>query len=255
MVGGAPGWLLKTARLTAFFEGDNLSRQDWWERLVGSPPVEREEKPAEGRWRDFGPFERFGSAHLIVLHQHGRLDWALQPPPSELGQQALTAHCGVDSSAVDSFVEEVRPLLEGLDLQITRLAVAAELVSSGGTLAECNALVAPLVPFEVIPELRDLQVRANLRRPRQVGPGQGGVNRLVRVTVSAYGLFTVNLSPHGVSAEAEGESGVVATLDFDVNTAPGELPPLQGTDAVEVIGDLMRDVSAIIAEGIKAVVA
>jgi hypothetical protein len=235
-------------RLTAFLGVSPPKDPTWWSDLTGSQPETRVSKPQVGLSQETGTLE---GRTLVLSVQPGRVDWLLNPGPSQLEGSEISS-IGEVTSALNIFVPQMLRWLETAP-PITRLAYGATLLEPvGDTSAGYNRL-AELLPAVHIDPKASSDFLYQINRPRKSTSNieNLSVNRLSAWSVVSLRKFSISFavgSPPIIPVEPSqvGETATAVRIALDISTTPnfhGELPHVRLGEIFEEFIDLAAELA------------
>lgn|SRR5574341_33157 len=238
-------WDVNVLRLTLFPAPIQIGGHgNWWQTLVGEPPLKVMSEPRIGSYQATGPFRQ---ATLILNIDLQRIEWVLTPSESELGsfprilsgfEEGIELFYNIANAWYDS----------GIAPPVVRLAFGAVLFAPVESHADGYSRLSAYLPFELDPEhSSDFLYQINRRRASQTGIGGLIINRLTRWSVATTGQVHFRLSPRsGESIQQHSPPIYACHLELDINTDPefeGELSAAQQESVLKELVALGREIA------------
>ena len=225
----AVAWEAEMLRFSAFpppsviFEISPL-----WERLVGQPPEEIQERPQQGLRSEVGPF---GQYHLFVTQQFARLDIVF----TMHAQQAATLNdfysIGPYEKDEEVYSPVVRKWLE-IAPSLGRLAFAPNLIHRVATQEDGYELLRQILPALPIDPKNSRNFFWQINRPRPSKVLNGvTINRLAKWQMLRRENVQV-IPESGGPISSVGQATFALKLDLDIYTEPFTPIPSESAQAL-----------------------
>lgn len=152
-----------------------------------------------------------------------RVDWFLESQPTQdstaLTEAWMMPHLGHATDVLTSFKDFSTAWLEQCKLEITRVAVGVDLSSPAASPEEAIAVLKQRIPYleDDLPELTELLMRVNRRRPSDVVP------YLNQVATWSTAVQTMSVLTDETQ-QPEPRIAYTAELSLDINTPPNHKP-------------------------------
>lgn len=243
-------WQIESLRLTAFpLPASPVEDVDWWEILVGQPPVSKVLRPREQERMAGGPF---ANGELVNLINPARIDWRLSPSRDQELPMAGFPTIGTFTEIIEPFSQLMNRWLE-LDScpDIRRLAFGTVSIYPVESRVAGYRQLSAYLPSVSLDSERSSDFFYQINRTRDSTTGIAGltINRLSKWSVATMRAGGMMLEPTLITYQQTPQDFFACRLELDVNTLPQRLdllPRMQTTSVLTELIDLGRE---IIAEG------
>ncbi len=216
-------WEAQMLRLTVFpSPAADIVTHNWWEELVGEPPVDVRSQPRMGSRQEGGPFAR---GKLVLNIEPIRIDWLYtnvsDPNSPSVSVGPFEENLGLFQELVERWFNlETAP-------SAVRLAFGAILLAPAETREEGYRQLSPYLPFDLDPVgSRDFLYQINRpRAPRSKIEGLS-INRLTKWSVMSSHEVLFAVTPDKSEQIGIEKVRYACRLELDINTSPefeGEL--------------------------------
>jgi len=244
-------WLLWTARITAFpMAEEEVDFTSWWLELTDTLPETQVRKPAEGKFREEGPFQ---AGKLILSVSPGRIDFAFEPSEHSFAEEHGVPSVGPIEEILPSFVQLGETLLR-LDSfpGVNRLAFAPSLLLPVEDRVTGYAQLDTFLPSVQLDSENSRDFIYRINRPRSSATAIEGlaVNRVATWSVAVFQMASFVAPIAGPARKPVlAEPRYACRLDLDVNTC-GEFEHMLPSDRiVEILLELVETAKEICARG------
>jgi hypothetical protein len=243
---GEKNILIESLRLTAFTGAASAKEITWWSDITGKQPEARTARPPMGFLQETGMFE---GRTLILTIQPGRVDWVLNPGPSDVERKSdELSSIGRFPSALSAFVP---PMLHWLSLgpPISRLGYGATLLEPAADRVAGYKRLAEFLPTVRIDPAgsEDFLYQINRPRPSALGIANLRINRLSAWSVAAVQKFSVAFAfpQHSLPAQSQlGDILMAVRIGLDISTPAN----FQGDLPQEALGSILEELVGLASE-------
>ncbi len=211
-------WQTELIRFTAFPSPlMTVAKQNWWEELMGEPPMKQNREPRTFEQTDEGPFK---NGRLILSVSPIRIDWLYTVPESSLNEAVTRlAVLGSFEQVVKDFSALIYKWLSIPDLNLARVAFGSVLLQEVDTHANGYALVSSYLPFKLDSKnMSDFLYRINRKR-NSATINELVINRLSTWSAISRQNFALLASAGHAIQQSLSEPVYAIRLELDINTA------------------------------------
>ncbi|MEH1790340.1 hypothetical protein [Nostoc sp.] len=218
-------WKTESLRMTAFLSpSSQITEQNWWEEISGSPPEVRSSQPRTGVKQDEGLFQDENTrGKLILAVQPSRIDWllAIDFDPTSFNLQSVVSF----SESVNSFTQLMNRWFN-VSPNLQRIAFAANTLLPFEDVKQAYEYLPGYFPLNQL-DLKNAQdFIYRINRPRNFDDiSDFKINRLSTWSVMTFTTF--KLTNVGSYTNYLPPFNVAIRLEMDINTSTdlsGELP-------------------------------
>ena len=233
-VAGFEAWQIQSLRLTILLNPAPVqAEQNWWERIIGTPPDQVASQPRQALHSEQGSFHN----HSLNLRlQPGKIDWTLTAP--------MTAEVFENIPAIGSFeaaVDIFRPVAhEWLNIcpSFHRLALGMNLFQPAPNKIAAYERIQQYLP-DVRLDIRssDFFYQINRVRNSRTAVQNLRINRLMKWNVLQ---LIVELQPLAVVTAQPASERFACALELDINTTVDRQGDLARNDYEGIFNELLE---------------
>jgi hypothetical protein len=213
-------WQAETLRVTTF-PGTPLEPEKtahWWTQTVGSEPAQRTYKPGQSALEVKGDWD---GHNLLLKVVRNRVDWLLNPGPSDIESRPLPAVGSLD--VLSPFAKLVQTWLGTTAGPWQRLAFGAELFLPVRELEDSKKELRRFVPdvnVDAVGLISDFSIALNKIRESRSGIKDLLINRGMKWSVVIWKTMSVTVTAGVGNANLDQNLSRAVQLVLDINTSP-----------------------------------
>ncbi|MFC0407885.1 hypothetical protein [Roseomonas elaeocarpi] len=209
-------WLAESVRLT-LFPPQAVAPRPLWQSIVGTPPEEVTERPAQNLRQESGPYKE---GQLIVAQNGQRIDLVYAKKGDEIpfddSPSGGLANVGEARKALEGTLElfsKIKPLI----MPIARIAIAPTLVKKYKHHAECVAAVKLMLPGLPLNAETDREFLLQINRRTAPKSFPGHINNICKWQISSFDLSGLPFPPQ-IGMSIQSLSFSFLRIELDVNS-------------------------------------
>ncbi len=239
-------WKVESLRLTVFHQVSDPPR-GLWEKLMGSAPDSRDEKPKLGVSSEQG--SATGNS-LILQTQRGRLDWLFMPmpPPPNIHTNEVASLLSVEDSI--KLFDQALLTTFSFTRNPTRLALGVVLFEECSDQRSCTKRIAEHVPGirDAIIDTTDLIFQVNrIRRSKRVP--HVTINRICNWQVANVLGGNIYVTPTQAPQFQSSAPKSLAKVTLDINTVAGQTTAISTDNYRKLLSEFVELAHEVAVEG------